>query len=331
MALKGRIKQQNLISWDEVLDATNRGYDVFRADIGKINNTKPFQHPLRKDIRPSGGLTYAKDKDVWVLKDLGGVLRDMTALQYTMNKYNLDGREAINKMAQDFGLIQSDNKIHTPIVKDWESPKIKEAPIHINMSSKPFQKEHNKFWEGTEVTEAHCNKYNTWAVKDLVINRKRVFIRPNEVVFAYEANGRFKIYFPDRPKDERFKNNVPGDWLWHLDKIDKCKNLLVQKSMKDLLVSTVLMKDVTATQNESAKIFTEEVANRLESMADEVFIAYGSDAQGVEQSTLITEEHNWGWVNPKAELLPDINDTYSLVKKFGMKAWEDLLKYKNIL
>ncbi len=328
MAAKGEIIQK-AITWDYILSITNNGWDVFRVELGKFPVSKAFSSPLRKDRSPS--FTVFNKEGKWWWKDFStGDAGD--ALKFVRLRYSLNGKEAIDKICQDLGISQT-TKEYKPLQIIEKAPEWNESEVHIGFSDKKWTKEHHKFWEGTEVDEAHCRKYDTYAVKELAVNRRRVKIGEKEVVIAYYASDvdKVKIYFPERAKGHRFKGNVDGRYLWNLHGIEKCDKLIVIKSMKDLLCTTVMFPCVIATQNESAAIFTEDVVDKIYILSKNIWVAYGSDKQGVEQSTLLSEKYNWKWVNPDNKLLPDINDAYSLIKAKGIDAWRECLRKKRIL
>jgi hypothetical protein len=101
--------------------------------------------------------------------------------------------------------------------------------------------------------------------------------------------------------------------------------------MKDLIVTSLLYPNVIATQAEAVKIFDEEVVRKINLVCKDIYIAYGSDDDGKKKSIEISKKFNWGWVNPPNEYLPEINDFYSMVVKYGLESIEKLLKSKQIL
>lgn len=321
--MKGTLKTP-YITWEEILEKTNYGYDVFRAELGNFPLNKCFNSPLRKDRNPSFSVLFKSG--IWWYKDFA-TGDSGTALQFIQKRHNLSYKEALERLTKEFSPNENSVKI------TWKKPIIDESEVFINFSYIKWKKQHHKFWENTPVNEAHCRKYETYAVKDASINRRKVNIIENEVVWAYYAPeiDKTKLYFPEREKGKRFKGNAPGGHLWNLKNIGECDKLVVIKSMKDLLISTVLTPCTIATQNESSRIFTEDVVNKLNSLSKEIFICYGADDQGRDESIKITKENKWKWVNTPKNLLPDINDIYLLAKYKGIEAVEKLYKSKNII
>lgn len=329
MAVKGA-KKPPMITWNDVLKHTQGGWSVFANEIPGLRLGEAFCSPLRKDRHASCGLTF-KD-GVWFMKDFanGDVL---TALQFIQKKYGLIFSVAVSKMAEDYGLKEISNKKYV-VQSLQEAPKYNENEVQINWWPSKWRKEHYKFWENTEVDKTHCEKHNTFAIKELAINRRIVKIGDNEVVWCYYApeQDRVKIYFPEREREKRFKNNIHGQYIWELSTINQCDKLIVHKSMKDLIVSSVIFPCNISTQNESIQTFTPELVSTLNDLSQKIYIFYGADDDGKQKSIEITKEHGYKWVNTKNEYLKQgINDAYSLVKAFGIKELEALYKYKHIL
>lgn len=323
------IKGKKTYTWEDILLNSQMGWDIFCLEIPhKIRLNKQFPSPLRTDRKPSCALL--KGDEVWFMKDFSED-KSYTALQLVMERYGLSFKEALDKMAGDLGL-SSKTLSYTKNIKAPEKTAIEGVikPIHID--KQPWKKEHWEFWKNTEVTDIHCQKYNTYAVKQVAIARRRVPLKPKEVVWAYEHRGKFKLYFPERDKENRFKNNLHNTHLWHFDKIKpEWSQLRIQKSMKDLLVSTILDEQCIATQNESAQTLLEYNYDILNNQPLNKIICYGNDFHAWHESYIITHLTNWRYFNIPEDEEPKINDEYAFAKKYGIKELEKLYKLKNLI
>ena len=74
-----------------------------------------------------------------------------------------------------------------------------------------------------------------------------------------------------------------------------------------------------------------KILQKKTSFSNNIFISYGSDDDGKRKSIEISKEFGFKWINPPNQYLPEVNDFYSLVVKYGIKELEKLLKYKNII
>jgi hypothetical protein len=326
--IKGE-KKKEYLSVEEILKRTSGGYDIFRTYLGTVSRL--MKRPWAKDKHHSWGV-FPKN-GIWFYKDQA-TEEAGTAIKFVEKFFNLSHAQAKDKICWDFGLGGGQEINSSPVQIVWEKPEVEEKEYcHISFDTQHFKKHHHKFWNAAEVPEDHLRKLNYFAVKTLAINRTFVPIGSNEVVMAYYApeEDSVKIYFPERP-DMKFRNNVPGDYLWNFTGIAACKKLLVQKSCKDLAVTTMITGNCTSTQNESAGLFNENMKARIATVSKHPIIWYGSDPDGVAKCQKITkEDKTYGYVNTPKNLLPDINDTYGYACKFKLKGLEQFMKLKKLI
>jgi hypothetical protein len=334
-------RSPEFLTSDDILQRTSGGYDIYMYYLGKASRImqRPWGKKEKKlswGIFPYNGLWMWKDQ---ATEEAG------TAIQFVEKYFGLSFQDACNRIAWDFQLKPDVKEVRsTAKIITWDEPTEEDkeyAPI--SFSSKPWEKEHYEFWDGTDVTPNHAEKYYTFAVRDLAIKRRKFKLKPNEVVWAYYCpeEDAVKIYFPERGQDEfnpKFRNNVSGNHLWNYENLinkcpDGCEKGILQKSMKDLLVTTLLTENVICGQNEQSKLFTSQFTiDKVQKLFKNVWVSFGSDPDGVLKSQKITAQTGWNWVNPSKELLPDINDFFSLAKAYkSLKPVEDLLKYKSYL
>lgn len=324
--------EKKRVTIEQILDASEGGFNIFKHEIGNFPISRAFKHPLRTDKNPSAAIVCRGG--IWFLKDFAEEFKTMTAIQFIEKKYGLTLGEAINKLAIEYGVKEGIGEEYKPVDIKWKPPVIEESEISYIFEPTKWKKEHYEFWRGTDVTQKHCEAYNTFAVKSAFINRARIPIGVNEVVFCYFAEDidKLKLYFPERKKKDRFRTNVPASYIWNLKKIVKCQKLIVIKSMKDLLCTTILHPCTVALQSENSSIITPGIADRINKIAKRIYLSMGSDKQGVETSTILSEKYKWQWVNPKKHLLDEgVNDAYSLIRAYGLEAWKSELKNKNII
>lgn len=316
-----------MLSAEEILHRTNNGYDIYKFYLGKVERlcNRPWG---RKEKKKSWGIFPGTS---WFWKDHASE-ETGNAITFIQRMFSLNLKEAKEKICADMGFTTTKVK-RSPLVT-WDDPIEEEKEyIPINFSSTVFKKQHHLFWNCVEVDEKHCEKFQCWGVKDLAINKKKVNIGENEAVFAFycpEEDG-VKIYFPEREKDRRFRNNVSYRHLWNFQSLQKCESLIVQKSVKDMIVTGMIVDCVTSTQAEAVKIFNKEVVEKINSISTNPWIWYGSDWDGVQKCKSITDTNGWKYINTPKNLLPNINDTYGYVKKFGLKQLEEFMKSKKLI
>ncbi len=310
------------LSSDDILFYTGGGRDIFERYLGKIN--KIMKRPWGKDRKPSWGVFLYNNTYYW--KD-NATEESGTAIQFVQKYFGLTFQEAMDKIKWDFSLGGKESR-----VQGIQNQYVKEEkrPVHIAYDKQPFQKRHHAYWNCTDVSENWCKGHNCYAVKDLAIDRKKVFIKPTERVFVYETSSVLcKIYFPDRVGMNRFRNNLPWDYLWNIQNVNS-QRLVVQKSMKDLIVTSLIYPNIIATQSEHLKIFTPEVKERIENISKDVWVWYGSDEDGVKKCQNITKEFGWKYINTPKDEDPTINDSYSYACKYGLDKLKEFCKLKEL-
>lgn len=333
--IKGKLKGR-FLTIDEILKMTNGGHDIFKYYLGSVSRlmNRPWgkkESKLSWGVFPRNGIWFWKDQ---ATEESG------TALHFVERYFGLTFSQARDKICWDFGLGGKEINV-SPVKVTWEAPDTEDKEyVHIAFSEKPFAKKHHEFWNIVEVNEEHCRKYQCYAVKDAAINRKRVPIGPNEVVFAYYApdEDAVKLYFPEREKENKFRNNVPFHYLWNYNNLTECEDLIVQKSNKDMIVTTLLAECCTATQAEAIKIFDKDTVQRINKISKRPWIWYGADWQGVKSCKEITDTNKWRYINTEKKYLPDVNDVYGMVKMFnlanpgtGIKELEKFMKLKKLI
>ena len=321
-------KTINNLSPEDILEKTHGGYDIFKHYLGSIS--RQMNRPWgRKEKKLSWGVFCRHG--VWLWKDMA-TEETGNAFHMVEKMFGLTFNEAKKKICFDFGFSE-DVVNASPVKIEWQAPKIEKEYVDIGFTEQSFKKKHHEFWNCVEVSEDYCKKYNCFAVKDLAINRKRVSILKDEMVFAYyaEDEDRVKIYFPEREKDKKFKSNVNYHYLWNFENLQDCDSLIIQKSNKDMIVTSLVEPCVIATQSEAVKIFDAPTVDRINSVSKKPWVWYGSDWDGVEKCKEITNANKWRYINTPSNLLPDINDVYGYVKRFGIKELENFMKLKKLI
>lgn len=321
-------KQRNDLTTEQVYSMTNGGFDIFKyylTNVGRVMS-RPWG---KKEKHPSWGI-FPYSNGFWYYKDQASE-ESGTAIQFVEKYFGLTFKEAMDKVCWDFGLGGKAINAN-PVKITWDKPDIEKDYMNIGVITQPFGVRHHDFWNAAGVTEEHCRKHNCFAVKSMAINRRHFNIKRDEIVFGYyaEEERAWKVYFPERP-DAKFKNNVSGKYLWNYDGIEDCENLIIQKSMKDLIVTTMITPCVIATQNESAGIFDEEMVGKINKVTKSPWIWYGSDWDGVKKCKQVTDTNKWKYINTPKDLLPDINDAYGFAKRFGLEKLEEFMKQKKLL
>lgn len=323
-------KQIKHYSIQDILDDTNGGYDIYRYYLGRVERitNRPWG---KKESKPSWGIFPYRN--VWFWKDYA---KEETgnAISFVARYFSLSLIEAMNKICWDFGLSKTVIQNITPVKIVWEKPTEEEKKEYttINFITCPFDERHTKYWNDYHLSEDYLKKHDVFRVKSLAINRKRVILSKDELTFAYyhAPTDSAKIMRIGVTPDKKWRNNVSGDVLWFKESIQKYNNLVISKSVKDSLCLSLFGISTIAVQTESVSCIDKNI-DWLKEIHCPIYIAFGTDVQGKEQSHIITKKYKYKHYNvPDGLLDKGINDVGEWCKH-DINSLEKHLKDKHII
>ena len=334
-----RLQQQEslqLITTDDILNATSNGRDIFEKEIGSIPSHKNISSPFRKDSNPSMRIKSSSKTGIYLATDYttGEVFSPFT---FIGKLYGLEFKDVINKLAWDFGLKNKDGSINYNRVSKTvvEKKKIIEKPIFYEYQVCDFSKEAIKYWG--VLSETFLNKNLVFQACKIAINKKVIDIPKDQMCFVYETGDPLQTGIQmlrigeDVEKKDKWRTNIPNTYIRNLFKYDKnspVDKLFVVKSRKDELVLNLLGYNTVSTMSENAIILDQNMPKIL-AVANTVYINYGSDEDGVEKSLTVQQKYGCKYFNtPKHILKNGINDNFSYANTFGLKALDNLIKNK---
>lgn len=333
MSIKG--SKRTTLTQEAILSKLSP-YDIYRMFCpSKFVLNRPFSSPFRKDSNPS-----------FIIKNKSGELFHMdygdgrwrgNCFDFVKQLCSCDFNTCLIEIDKRFGLgISGDNKgDYKTIISKYEQPTLsEEKETLIQVVTMPFTKAGEKYWSDYHLSLEELKKSNIYQAKSVILNRQRMAIPKDDLVFAYYAEDiqKFKLYRPLQPrhpkKEEvkfkwRWKNNVPFSYLWGKWNIGNCDKSLIVKSVKDMVVVKKFFPCVCSVQAENIACFSEENVEYINDNSKEVYIGFGSDEQGKKESKLITSTFKWKHLNTPDEFLPD-NDFAEVGKKYGI---ETLIKH----
>lgn len=164
-------------------------------------------------------------------------------------------------------------------------PKVKKKEIKCVTSidiKSYWRQEHEDYWNLRGLSRPH----DVYGVISYTIERgcEKQTWYPDDLCFAYKhAEGKYKIYFPNRSKPRFLGNLKRSEVWWSLRGSD---TVLVSKAHKDFLEWESLVDwDITMTQSEGVKKapFEWETYKQL-------FLCYDSDLAGIKSALKILEQ-----------------------------------------
>ena len=223
--------------------------------------------------------------------------------------------DALEQIAKDFGLIDGTDK-YKEIKKQYVQPILdNRLSTLIHVQAKAYDKKALAYWNRWNIDLEQLKRERIYNVDKWWLNRRRQLEVPGELCFAYWFPTGFKILRPDRPADEKWRNNV-GKIVENIDYVRNYDRVVITKSRKDRLVLTnCLPKEILVvnTQNETIGCFPDDLIPLL--AGKKVWIAFDTDSPGKEASRELQK---------KIEGSLHINVPDQFLEEQGIKDWADL-------
>lgn len=250
-------------------------------------------------------------------------------ITFIRKRYNLSYNEALEYCMKNNALS---------LVSPVNVSKVIHKEMQVDWIDKPFDDKAKKYWDKYQLPEEFLRQNNVFQAKKIAFNGKVKKYPEESTVFIYWAEELDKIKIlqigENVSKEDKWRNfGIPNHYLWYYNDFVKnpCDKLFLVKSVKDALVLKKLGRCAIAVQNEDAKIQITNNINKINILAKEIYVCYGSDEQGKAESLKLTKYTGWKWFNTKNYLLKyGINDPAEYVKEFGYQMLEKELIKKNL-
>lgn len=293
-----------------------------------------FRSPLRTDNNP----TCSFDRDKYgrlVFKDFNGSFYG-DAFEVVKRLYNVPYYEALNIIANDFGIIEIPRLVKHPKIIEYSNTQFEESgPSNIQIEVQPFSEQELKWWESFGITQELLKKYNVYSCKNVFLNGSYLTSSSEtDFIFAYyrgsiDGIDYFRIYFPMR-KHFRFLSNWTAKMIQGAKQLPKTGDFLViTKSMKDVM--TLASFGITAIAPNSETLFlSEEQYEKVKKRFKRIILLYDNDLAGISNMNKIRKSFkdiSCVWIPRK--YAKDISD---FRKKYGEENTKKLInKAKRIL
>lgn len=300
--------------------------NIFSYYIPNLVLNRPMLSVFRKEKNPSFVISSRGNQIRY--KDYGDSQFKGNCIDLVKQLYHLSTSEAINKIKEDFGLIDKSNVKYNQVISSLPEIEVKEfKPARIIAESKKFCKEHYDYLAKIGLIPEDLNIFSdteVLALKRFWINGDPYILKKNEVgfIFYVKSLNLTKIYLPQRKKPERrFWSSLPFSLIHGLEDIENCENLIISKSLKEAaILKKYLGVCVIVTQAENDSAIRDKDIQVINSKAKNVYTNFDSDAPGQKASKLLNERTNWKWVNvPNKYLEEGIKDWGELMEKYGIE------------
>lgn len=313
----------------ELLMSKISEYDIYRYEIGEFVIGRVMNSPLRRDSNPSFCVYMAESGHLFH-RDYADERFNGGAIDLVQQKYGLTYDGALKKVASDFCISDKSSEGYKAITSQYTKPLL-DIRRHslIQVSARKWNKSDLDYWAAFGVSHEEAKAEEIYCVKDWYLNRRRQYIAPGELCFAYRYKEGFKIYYPTRTKDNgKWWSNIPTSTVENVFAIKSANKILITKAKKDRMVLSRYFPCVVSVQNESKSCFTEDFVHLLK--GKKVWVNYDSDEPGVKNCKIITEMFGYDYINIPKKYLP-IKDFADLYKHHGEKPIIDYLKIKGLI
>lgn len=271
-----------------------------------------YKNPLRQDNKVTCSFYKSKSGDILFHDFATG--KQLNFIGIVMEKYNVSYYEAINIIAEDFGL--KDGSTPKKSCKTTVQVKFENSePAKIGVEIKEFSKSELEWWSQFGIGPKLLKKYNVYSCKNVFLN-DRLFTSNSKLTFGYfggilEGKELWRIYYSQRDQ-YRFLTNWPAKKVQGYKQLPKeGKLLVITKSMKDVMCLASLGIPAIAPNSENLFI-SDKMLNNLKTRFKYIVVFYDNDRPGLTNLIKIRKNHpelNFFWI-PLKYGAKDISDFY---------------------
>lgn len=333
MAIQGRKKVD--LTMDSILEKVSP-FDIYTYFMPTKDWTlnEVTKSPFSEDRHPSfiignkyGNITHIAFNNTALRGDCFSFVKQL---------YNLSTLDdVLSKIDTDMGLgIRGIKKDYKSIISSYEQPEITKRNTFIQVTTRKFTNEELQYWNQYHQNITDLRDNNIYSIKTLYFNKQKFPLKDTELRFGYfyPNGGYWKVYQPLASKKNKWLGNVPLQTSWGEKNLQKDKNGLVCKSLKDYLVCKKVFAHVCGVQNESLAAFSEDFVTLLNSTSKSMFYGGDSDKPGKEASYAITKTFGFRHINPPDPLLQECCKDFADMGRYkGLKALESHFLQKNLI
>lgn len=338
MPVKGRVKV--LLTIENILRRTTE-YDIYKHYLKQdFLLNKPIHSPFRDDENPSFTIVMGRNNKLHHL-DYGDSTYSGDVLNFVCQLFNnITTSQALMKIDHDLnlGITIHDPKAPLNSLERVKSNIILEPKKHslLQVVSRKFDSAELAYWNSYHISKKMLEGADIYAVKTLYLDRKRYPMR-NDLCFAYlfmvDGKAKWKIYWPERQKGDKWLSNVPNTSMSGMDKIHKGDEyVIITKAKKDELVLSLFLPKVCSVQNESIYSINEDNLSILKECPNS-FVNFDNDETGI-KACKFYNQYGLKWINcpssykdPKGKVIKDFAD---LGRYYGIETVMAYFKKKHI-
>ena len=309
----------NIPTYDELLTKITE-YDIYKYYIGNdIKLNFIISSPLRSDKHPSFGIFKSAKTGNLLFKDLSTGISG-NCIHFVMNLFNITYFAAIKKVWFDIIL----NRVHKTTT-GIEIDKIKSTSTEILVNKRNWSKTDDDYWSQYGITREYLKRFKVHPINYYSINSEiaPAIYSNTSPMYAYFIFNKIKIYRPYEDKTFKWRTNATCYDIQGYEQLpDKCEHIIITKSLKDVIVLTMLGYNAIAPNSENHTI-PEVIIDKLrkDKGTTKFTIFYDNDEAGMKAAEKLLNKYEYFNNIFIGEECKDISD---YVKEYGLnkaKEW----------
>ena len=318
----------------KISDAMIMAYYHGEFKVGDVYSSK-----FRKDRKASCGF-YISSSGKLIYNDMS-TREKLDCFAFVQKLYNCDFKTAVQRVAQDFGLIDG-FKTNTATqvmekMKNFDRKHKKRTKIHFKAGR--WTSENLAYWKAYHITKEELERENIFPIQTLFINEQFI---PNKndctryaLTLQHKGEMLTKVLSPDGEDSLKWVSSIPLDIPFGMDTLPfKSDFSFGAKAGKDRLVLMKFLSDVYATQNETKSALSKKVVTSLFFNYDRNYLGWDPDETGLEGMAEMAQE---GFIPAHVPVKTFqatngiIKDWADVAKEKGLGGVEKLLKFYKLI
>lgn len=279
--------------------------------------------PFRDDHSPTLALFYSREKNLIMWKDFGTGESGEVIKLFSLCRA-VPYHQAILQMASPYE--QEEREIATSHFLS----KNKDSEVRIGVKRCEWSIDSFKYWSDFGIEPSSLQKYRIDPISEYIANGKVTFRSsfPDNPSYVYRIFNSMKIYSPLRPRNFKWRGNGSVYDIQGWEQLRNGKDLIITKSLKDVMLLDYLGFPAIAPQSETAEIPTSVLCAIEDRGYEKIHIFYDNDEAGIAGSEKIKKKYfpeaNIIRIDP-ASGAKDVSDLY---RKWGdlnaIREWVNL-------
>lgn len=302
---------------------------IYRYYLGPFKLGTSIKSPFRRDSNPSFSITLNSTWLKLMWKDFGtGDFGDCFKLVSKL--YNISYRDAIEKIANDFGLVKGNSIVSKKDILEARQFKeeFQKKEYLIQVERRKMNQEELDYWKSYNISKEELLENYIYSINKLWINKKSMNLDVSHLHFAYyfPKEDKWKIYSPT-DKEHKWFGNIPISTMEGIpDLIPNSKAVIITKSRKDRIILKKLYTHVYSCQNESEQAISRDMDVLLDSNFDNKYCWFDSDEPGKTANRKLNHR-GYKWINVPNSLYDKfkVKDPSDVIKQFGWEIGKDIL------